>query len=86
MRFDWFGLKGRQSLPKRGPRWFMSRGANFLYFSLGGICAITVPWFWSHAALESRGFDRGWNAGYDSGWRSKEAVVPSVGISSSPAG
>lgn len=67
VRVDWFGLKGRKSLPKRGPRWFMSRGANFLYLSLGGVCSVTLPWFWFHGAIESRGYDRGWRAGYQAG-------------------
>lgn len=22
-----------------------------------------IPWFWSHAAIESRGYDKGWRAG-----------------------
>jgi hypothetical protein len=64
VRFDWFGINGRASMPKRGPRWFASRGANYVYISLGGFCAVTVPWFWHRAAIESRGYDRGFNAGY----------------------
>jgi hypothetical protein len=68
-RFEWFGWDGIKALPKRGPRWFMSRGANFLYFSLGGMCALVVPWFWFHGAIESRGYDKGWNAGYEAGLR-----------------
>jgi hypothetical protein len=68
MRVDWFGLKGRRGMPTRGPRWFVTRYANGLYISIGGVCAITVPWFWSHAAIESRGYDRGWNAGYQAGY------------------
>lgn len=67
VRVDWFGWQGRRSLPKRGPRWFKSRMANAVYFSLGGICSVTVPWFWHRAAIHSRGYDRGWNAGYEAG-------------------
>ena len=66
-RFDWFGWRGRRSLPARGPRWFTSRGANYLYVSLGGICSVVIPLWWHPAAIESRGYDRGWNAGYQAG-------------------
>jgi hypothetical protein len=68
MRVDWFGWKGRKALPTRGPRWFLSRGANFVYISLGGVCSVTLPWFWHRGAIESRGYDRGWNAGYEAGF------------------
>ena len=71
VRIDWFGMSARKSMPKRGPRWFASRGANFIYISLGGFCSITVPWFWHHGAIEARGFDRGWNAGYQAGHTSR---------------
>lgn len=70
VRIDWFGWSGRKSLPARGPRWFISRGANFLYIALGGVCSVTVPWFWFHGAIESRGYDKGWNAGFEAGSKS----------------
>lgn len=72
IRVDWFGLKGRQSLPDRAPLWFVSRGSNYLYVSLGGVCSLSLPWFWHRSAIESRGFDRGWNAGFQAGWSSAE--------------
>lgn len=25
------------------------------------------PWFWSHAAIEARGYAKGWYAGYQAG-------------------
>ena len=67
MKIDWFGWDGRKGMSKRGPHWFVSRGANFFYACLGGVCSVTVPWFWSHAAIRQMGYDEGWNAGYQSG-------------------
>lgn len=66
-RFDWFGWNTSATLRGGGPRWFVTRGANFLYVSLGGFAAVTLPWPWSRAALENRGYERGWNMGYESG-------------------
>ena len=71
LRVDWFGWRGRASLPARGPRWFVSRGANYLYFSLGGFCSISLPWFWSREAIDSRGYYRGFNAGFESGYNTR---------------
>jgi hypothetical protein len=62
IHIDWFGWRGYKSLPKRGPRWFISRGANFQYIVLGGICSVVVPWFRFQEA-----WDRGWRAGYEAG-------------------
>lgn len=58
--FSWLLPRGR------GPRFFRSRGANFLFFG-HPIGFVQIPWFWSHAAIEARGYDRGWNAGYQAG-------------------
>lgn len=70
-KLDWFGLRARANMPSRGPRWFTSRGANFVYVCLGGWCSVTVPWFWHRAAIEARGYDRGWNAGYEAGSKAR---------------
>lgn len=52
--------------PTRSPRFFRTRCANFIVFGhpLG---FVQIPWFWSHAAIEARGYDKGWNAGYQAG-------------------
>jgi len=70
IRVDWFGWSGRKSGPTGGPRWFISRGANFKYIALGGICSVTVPWFMFHGFIESRGWDAGWRAGFEAGRKS----------------
>lgn len=50
-----------------GPAGSHPAGPTTSYISLGGFCSVTVPWFWHRAAIESRGYDRGWNAGYQAG-------------------
>ena len=67
MQFKWFGFNRRKNFPVGGPWWFITRGANFLYISLGGWASLTVPWFMSHAFIESRGWDAGWRAGVEAG-------------------
>lgn len=76
VRFDWFGWHGRKGMPARGPWWFVARCANFLYISLGGYASLTLPWFWHHGAIESRGYDKGWLAGYEAGSKTAAAKVP----------
>lgn len=71
LQIDWFGMDERKSLV-RGPRWFVSRGANFLYVSLGGCCSVVVPWFWSRAAIEARARHEGWMEGVEAGQRLRD--------------
>ena len=73
IRIDWFGLKGRNVGP-RGPRWFVSKGANFFYVALGGVCSVTLPWFMSRIYLDSQKWDEGWRAGYESGLKTRDAA------------
>jgi len=53
--FSWLLPRGR------GPSFYRTRGANFLFFGhpLG---FVQIPWFWCHAAIEARGFDKGFCA------------------------
>jgi hypothetical protein len=64
LRLDWNGRKDF-------PRWFVTRGANFVSMHLG-VVILTIPWVWHPGALESRGYDSGWRAGYQAGLESAD--------------